>query len=85
MGQYAHRKIRESLLGSAVVGRCTGLNNRCTFVFANQQDGKYISDTELELIMSWPFPIEELVWHLITQVNNSDIATHITVFVSKEG
>ena len=26
-----HRKIRESLLGSAGLGRCTGLRNRCTF------------------------------------------------------
>ena len=28
---YDHRKIRERLLGSAVVGRCPGLSNQCTF------------------------------------------------------
>ena len=73
-------KIRESLLGIVGVGRCPGLNNWCTFGLANQQDGKYISNTELYLIMFWHFPLGQIVWHLITQVNDSDISAYITVF-----
>ena len=69
-----HRKIRESLLGSAGVVRCPGLSNRCKFVLANQQAGKYIYATGLELIRFRPLPLGELVWHLSTQVNDSYIA-----------
>ena len=76
----AHRKIRESLLGSAGVGRCPVLSNQCNFGFSNQQARKYITITELELNRSWPFPLGELVWHLISQVNHSDLAAYITVF-----
>ena len=70
----AHRNIRESLLGSAVVARCTRLGNHCTFVLTNQQAGKYITATELKLIRFRPLPLGELMWHLITQVDDSDIA-----------
>ena len=37
---FAHRKIREILLVSTEVGRCTGLSNRCKFWLTNQQAGK---------------------------------------------
>ena len=74
-GNSAHGKIIKSLLGSAWLGRCTGLINLCTFRLANQQDVKYISATELELNRFWPLPLRELVWKLITQVNDSDIVT----------
>ena len=60
--------------------RCPLLSNWCTFVLTNQQDGKYITATELELIRFWPFPLHDLVWHLSTQVKDSDIAAYITVF-----
>ena len=73
-------KIMESLLGRSGVDRCTGLSNQCNFVLANQQAGKYISATELELNRFRPLPLGELVWHLSTQVKNIDIATYITVF-----
>ena len=65
----AHRKIRESLLGSAGVVSCTGVSNRCTFGLANQQAGSYTPATELELIMFQPLTFGELVWHLSTQVS----------------
>ena len=70
----AHRKIMESLLGRSGVDRCHGLSNRCKFGLANQQAGKYISATELELNMFRTLPFGDLVWHLITQVNDSDLA-----------
>ena len=76
----AHMKITESLLVRARVDRCHGLSNRCKFGLANQQAGKYISVTELELNRFRPFPLGELVWHLITQAKNSDIAAYVTVF-----
>ena len=62
---------------------CHGLSNRCKFGLANQQAGKYISATELELNRFRSLPLGDLVWHLITQVKNSDIATYITVFDSR--
>ena len=37
---YAYRKIRESLLGSAGVGMCPVLSDQCTFGLVNQQAGK---------------------------------------------
>ena len=39
-GNSAHRKIRESFLGSAGVVRCPIISNQCTFWLANQQAGK---------------------------------------------
>ena len=69
------RKIMESLLGISGVGRCTGLINWCTFWLSNQLAGKYISATELELNRFRPFTLGELVWHLSTQVNDSDLDT----------
>ena len=71
----AHRKIMESVLGSAGVVRCPGWSNRYTFVLDNQQAGKYISATELELNRFCPLPLGDLVWYLSTQVNDSDLAT----------
>ena len=70
-GNYTHRKIRESLLGSSGVRRCPRLINRCTFLLANKQAGKYISATELELNRFRTFSLGELVWHLSTQMNDS--------------
>ena len=70
----AHRNITESLLGSAGVDRCPGLSNWCKFGLTNQQAGKYISATELDINRFWTFPLGDLVWHLSTQVNDSDIA-----------
>ena len=75
-----HRKIPESLLGSAGVRSCPGLSNWCTFGFSNQQTGRYAPATELELIMFQPFPSGEIVCHIITKVNNGIIAAYITVF-----
>ena len=69
-----HSNIRESLLESAGVVICTGLGNRCTFGLANQQAGKYLSATELDPNRFWPFPLWNIVCHLITQVNDSDLA-----------
>ena len=69
-----HRKIRESLLGSAGVGSCPSLRKRCTFGLDIQQAGIYVPNTELELIKFRPFPFRELVWHLSTQVNVCDLA-----------
>ena len=59
-----YSKIRESLLRSEGVGK----------LLSNQQDGRYISATELEINRFWPLPFGELVWHLSTQVNYSDLA-----------
>ena len=68
-----HRNIRESLLGSAGVVRCPDLSNWCMLVLAKQQAGKYISATELYLNRFWHLPFGELVWNIITQVNDSDL------------
>ena len=81
----AHGNIGESLLGSAGVGRCPGWSNRCTFGLANQQAGKYISATKLELNMFRHLPFVELVWHLSTQLNNSDLVAYISVFDPRRG
>ena len=64
----------ESLLGRAGVGSCPGLNNWCTFGFANQQAGSYAPATELDIIRFWPLTFQELVWHLSTQVNGGIMA-----------
>ena len=82
---YAHRKIRESLLGSAVVGRCPDLSNQCKFGLANQMSGRHITATELELNRFWHFPFGGLVWHLSTEVNNIDLDAYITVFSLRRG
>ena len=79
-GNYAHMKIRESLLGSAGVGRCPVLSNRCVFGLANQKSGKYISATELEIIRFRPLPLGELMWQHITKLNGGILAAYITVF-----
>ena len=76
----AHRKVTESLIGSAGVGRCPGLSNWCTFLLENQQAGKYISATELELNRFRTFPLGEPLLHLSTQVSDSDLAAYITFF-----
>ena len=55
-------------------------SNRCTFGLSNQLTGSFSPATELEFNRSWTSPFEELVWHLNTQVNNSLLAAHITVF-----
>ena len=81
----AHGKIRESLLGSARVSICPSVSNLCTFVLENQQAGIYDPTTELELIRFSPLPLEELVWHLITQVNGGDLDAQITVFEPRRG
>ena len=81
----AHRNIRKILLGSAGVGRCPGLRNRCTFGLANQLAGRYIPATELKLNRFRPSPLGELIWHLSTQVNVSDLSAYITVFDPKRG
>ena len=62
------------------MGRCPRLSNMCKSGLANRLAGKYISATEVELIRFWPLPLGGLVWHLRTQVNNSDLATYINVF-----
>ena len=70
----------ESLLGIAGVGRCPGLRNWCTLLLSNQQAGKYISTTELEINRFCTLPLWELVWYLRTQVNDSDLAAYVTIF-----
>ena len=77
---YAHRKIREILLRSVGVGRCLGWSNCCKFWLDNKQAVKYISSTELELNSFCHLPLGDLVWHLITQLNDSDISTYINLF-----
>ena len=77
--------IRESLLVRAGVGRRPGLSNRCTFGLSNQLAGRYIPATELDLIRLRPFPLGDLVWYLITQLNNGDLAAYITVFDPRRG
>ena len=67
------------------MGSCTGVSNRCTFGLANQYAGSYAPATELELIRFRPLPFGELVWHLNTQVNYSDLAAYITVFDPMRG
>ena len=62
------------------MGRCPGLSNRCTFGLANQQAGKYISTTELDLIRFRPLPLGGLLWNLSTQVNDSYLAAYVNVF-----
>ena len=64
----------ESLLESAGVLRCPGLSNWCEFGFSNQQSGKYISAAELDLIRFRPLPLGYLMFHLSTQVKDSDLA-----------
>ena len=80
MDNYAHRKIRESLLGSAGVGSFPGIIKRCTLGLYNQQAGSYAPVDELELIIFRAFPFGELVWNLSIQVNNSLISVYITIF-----
>ena len=59
MDNYAHRKIRESLLGSAGVGSCPGIIKRCMLGLDNQQAGSYAPVDELELIIFRTFPFGE--------------------------
>ena len=68
------------LFVSAGVGRWSGLINRCNFGLANKQAGKYISATELELIRFRDFPLGDIVWHLSTQLNDSDLDAYIIAF-----
>ena len=70
----AHRKISKSLLGSAGVGRCPGFSNQCTFGLANQQAGRYIPATELDLIRFRPLTLGYIVCPFSTKVNNGDLA-----------
>ena len=58
---FAHRKIRGILLGSAGVRRCPNLRNQCKYRLANQQSGRYPPATELEFIRVWNFPFREIV------------------------
>ena len=81
----AHRNIRESLSGSAGVGRFPSLNNLCTFGLDSRLDARYIPATELYIIMFRLFPLGELVWHIIKQVNYSDLDAYITVFDPSRG
>ena len=55
------------------------------FELANQQTGRYAPATELEIIRFQPLPFRELVWHLSTQVNGSDLTAYITVFNPRRG
>ena len=64
----------EIILGSAGVGSCTGLINRCKSELANQQAGRYSPATELELIRFRPLPSGEIVWHVSTQVTDGLLA-----------
>ena len=77
--KFAHRNIRECLLGSVGVGRCPCLRNRSTFGLVNQLVRRYTPATKLELIRFWSLPLGEIVWHHSTQVNNSYLAAHINV------
>ena len=77
---FADSKIGESLLGSSGVVSCPRISNRCKLGFANQHTGSYNPATELELIRFWSFPFSELVWNLITQVNDGLLAAYIAVF-----
>ena len=82
---YAHRKIRAILLGSAGVCKFPGIINLCKFGLANGLAGRYIPATELELIKFRPFHLGYLMWHIITQVNGNDIAAQINVFDPSRG
>ena len=62
------------------MGSCPGLSNPYTFGLANQQSERYAPATELYLIRFRPLPFRDLMWHLVTQVNDGDIASYITVF-----
>ena len=62
-----YRNIRESLLGSAVLGRCTGLIKRGTFWLANKKSGKYISATKLDINRFKPLSVGDIVWHTSEQ------------------
>ena len=80
-----HRNIRKIILGSAGVGRCPGLSNRCTILLADQQARIYISITELELNRFKPLTLGDILWHLSTQVNNSYISSQINFFDLSRG
>ena len=67
-------QVRESLLGSAGVGICPRLSKRCNFGLSGQYSGSYAPSNKLKLIRLWPFPFRYLVWHLITQVNDGNLA-----------
>ena len=84
-GNVSHRKIREIIVGSAGVGSCPGLINRCTYGLAKQKSGSHTPATELELIGFWHFPFRDLVWHLSIQVNNGLLADYIAVFDLRRG
>ena len=60
--------------------RCYGLGNWYKFGLDNQQSGRYITATKLDLILFRPLPFGGLLWRLRTQVNYSDLASYITVF-----
>ena len=53
------------------------------FGLANRLDGRFAPDTENDINRFRPSPSGELVWHLITQVNNNLRANYITVFELK--
>ena len=82
---FDNRKIRESLLVSAVLGSCTGISNQCMLVLANQKSERYSPATELESIRFWSLPFGNLVWHISTQLNDGLIVAYIIVFYPRRG
>ena len=64
---------------------CPRLSNQCKFGLANQQARRYAPATELELIRFWRSPFKDLVWHLSTQLNYSNLDAYITVFDPRRG
>ena len=62
---------------------CPSLSNQFTFGLANQLAGRFVPATELEITRSRTSPFGDLVWHLMTQVNNGLLAAYITDFDPK--
>ena len=65
-----NREVYERVLALFFLQQLPGLSNRCTFAFDQPTGWYFIPATELELNMYCPSPLGDLVWHLITQVNN---------------
>ena len=63
----------------------SGLSNWCTFELTKGSAGRFISCYWVSWIGFGICPSRELVWHLITQVNNGLLAVYITVFDLRRG
>ena len=78
-------KYKKWIQHYSFICKCPGLSNGCTLGLANRLAGRFAPATELELNRFRNFSFGELLWHLSTQLNNSDISSYINFFYPRSG